>query len=206
MKQELKKKSLIMRWMDDLVLLVKGRLTATGKWALRRLQRKEAYGRGLQLLRTEGEEAFGFAWREANGAVLVSQEEKWVRRGDHPSGLDVMPVLLDGRSAMSAGTLKGTATGYFLRILDRTNKGEEDVGMMCKRLACELLESGHPRKELEEVARELKKQELCKVGEVVKDVVSWSAAQRVEFAERYDEYRESDRGIATEKRKRDHKL
>lgn len=206
MKRELKEKTLIMRWMDDLVVLVRGRLTRMGKWALKRLQKKDAYGQELQLLRTDGEEAFGFAWREENGAVLVNQEEKWVTRSDHPKGLPKVQVLLDGRSAVSKGTLKGTAIGYFLRMLDCSNRRKEDVAMMCKRLTCELLNTGHTKGEMEEVWRELKNHELCDVSGVIKDVMGWSAVERAEYVERYDECREDERRVAREKRERDHKL
>ncbi len=66
--------------MDDVVHIVRGRLSGEGRWAIGRLSRKGAYGTDLKLLGTDGDEAFGFEWREKESAVFVRQDEEWVEQ------------------------------------------------------------------------------------------------------------------------------
>ena len=53
----------------------------------RRFSRIDAYGKELKLLRTDGDEAFGFEWRGKDGVLTVRQDEKWVSKEDHPDAL-----------------------------------------------------------------------------------------------------------------------
>ena len=58
--KELSTKTIFFRYMDDVVHVVRGKLSRGARKVLQRLQRARSFGPGLNLLRTSGGEAFGF--------------------------------------------------------------------------------------------------------------------------------------------------
>lgn len=59
----LQERTLMTRWMDDVIHVIRGKLTSGGMWALKLFSKKDSYGKDLELNLTDGDEAFGFEWR-----------------------------------------------------------------------------------------------------------------------------------------------
>ncbi len=98
-RKELDEKTVRMRWMDDLVVAAEVQLSRGARRALRVLTGKGSYGEGLELVRTQGSEAFGFQWRAKGATVEVFPDEKWLNPFDKLWGIRRKGTLLDGRSA-----------------------------------------------------------------------------------------------------------
>jgi len=178
---EFKEKVRMMRWMDDLVVVVRGRLSERGRWALRRFMRTNAYGPTLTLKGTEGDECFGFDWREEYGILIVRQDEKWVDRGDHPPGLERASHMYGGRQFDNPRVKRGVVMGYILRFLDCTNGSRWDVELGYRRLLVELLDAEHTKHMLMRTARRVRDQALIDFVGICDEVMGWSAGQRSGF-------------------------
>lgn len=181
---ELNRKAIRMRWMDDVVYVADENLSRAAKATLRRMLRKEAYGEELQLLRTEGAEAFGFQWRIRDGILEIFQDEKWLDPLDSLWGLERLKTLYDGYQYARKAARIGVLVGYFLRILDCTNADRQNVEMMTRRLQAGLLEVGHKPADLEKALWRAQKEARCDLR--ADREWMWNREKRRRFIKMYD--------------------
>lgn len=155
---EMENGCLILRWMDDLVIVrEEGLRMDTRRW-LRQRCRVGVYGEELKLLETEGSEAFGFQWREKGEKLVAWADEKWIDKYERVYGFQKQPNLLAGHGYVRRALKVGIVKGMMLRVLDCTNADEGRVEEMMMRLVAGLRKVGHDnqtiRIALEGVGRE----------------------------------------------------
>ena len=106
--KEVGEKCVILRWMDDLVLLVEEGLSREARRWVRRRKGRWVYGRELEMVQTNGVEAFGFQWRtKKNGDVNVWADEKWTNKLDKVYGFKPQSSLFPGWDLLNVGCRKG---------------------------------------------------------------------------------------------------
>ena len=101
--KEIEEGCLLLRWMDDLVLVVVKELSMRARRWVERRVRKMAYGRELLLVETEGTEALEFQWREVGGNLEVWADEKLTNK--HERVFDFVPQsgVFAGRGFVKQG-------------------------------------------------------------------------------------------------------
>ena len=186
--------------MDDLLVVVRGKLTGRAQWLVRRFVRPKAYGEELTLTKTEENEAFGFSWRERRGVVYAKQDEKWVASGEHPEMLPKMPHIYGAMQFDSPAVRTGVVQGYLIRYLDCTNEEEDVVGRGLARLIAVLLEVGYEARVIGKVLRRVKQQALVDIRQMGEEVLSWGKEKRMAFIMAYDKGA-ADEGLFTKMRR-----
>ena len=74
--KEIKEKTVILRWADDLLVVADRGVSRRASRYLKRLTRVSAYGKGLKLVETFGGEAFGFKWAQEQGLLVTEQSAR----------------------------------------------------------------------------------------------------------------------------------
>lgn len=167
-----------MRWMDD-VVCVWDTSIKRGTWrVLKYLQRPNAYGETLMLVRTHGGDAFGFRWSTDGGILKVEQEPKWVCDFKSHSTVTKGSRVFQGNQFTSAKTRKGVLLGYILRWLDCTNASEAEVQLSLMRRLAELRFAEHRVEWIIETGRQAEKQALTTIP---MSVLGWSHDQIRQF-------------------------
>ena len=184
-RQKLGKDAIILRWMDDLIIVTKDRVDRGVQRLIRGLSKTRGYGTNLKLVRTGGDEAFGFAWESVEGVVGLKTNEKWLRDHKDLGNFQKNPILYPKLQFVKQGARKGVLKGYYLRLLDCTNYGEEEVKDSCRRLHIGLIEAGHSRKDIMEVVRKIRTEASCKVEDSL-DVLQWEEEEIRKFRDMYD--------------------
>ena len=169
--KELKEKVLVLRRIDDVRRAVRGSMTRMGRWGLRRFSQITSYGEELKLLMTDGDEAFGFEWREQGEVLTIRQDEKWVDKDDHPAFLPKRDMIYGAEQWDSQRVRRGVLPEYILRLVDCPNQGEEDVQRSMRRLAVALLDAGRSHKLIRKVIQRAKQEVLSKIEKVTEEVL-----------------------------------
>ena len=171
---------LAIRWMDDVVHIIDTNLSVALRSAVRRLTRKRAYGRGLELLQTEGKEAFGFRWRVNHNRVEVEQELKWIPDFKKLWNLKRPDNFYKAGQMDTNKRQRGVLIGYLLRIADCTNVDEKTVVMRLRRLVLEMIYHGHKKKIVQSVIKEVGEQLLCETRQI-EECLEWTTEQQEVF-------------------------
>jgi len=172
--------------MDDLVLLVEEGLSREARRWVRRRKGRWVYGRELEMVQTNGVEAFGFQWRtKKNGDVNVWADEKWTNKLDKVYGFKPQSSLFPGIGFVKRGLQEGVLKGMMMRVLDCTNVEEEEVRYRLLRLVAGFRLVGHEERKVRSVVCAVQKDALLKLDELGV-VWCWSHKELVTFCEGYD--------------------
>ena len=184
-RQEFGTKLMMMRWMDDLVLVTSRWASWAARKAARRMTRVSAYGGNLKLVRTAGAEAFGFQWRTFGDVVEVKADEKWLERFVNTPGLKRKSGLYGAKQCVKGSVKCGVVKGSMMRLLDCTNCEEEDVMMMMTRMMIGMMEVGHGKRTMEAALDGMKEEASLPIGKL-KEVLGWTKEEQKTFAMGYD--------------------
>jgi hypothetical protein len=179
------KKWIAFRYMDDVVHVIAEDMPMVAYRTVMRFTRKIAYGRTLSLLRTKGNEAFGFRWHAKGHKLTVEQEQKYVVKFDDDSRMRLLGTCYEGNQFDTRAGRKGILLGYFLRLVDCTNEEKEHVEDQMIRLVLEALRVGHSRDDILDVMRELEPQVLLSLTKI-RSVLTWRLEEQQLFRLCYD--------------------
>ena len=146
MRHGLEENHLGFRWMDDAAHVVDVDAPVGVIRVVKRLTRRATYGRGLQLMRTRGVEAFGFRWHVDHGRVEVEQELKWIRGAEKYHGISAPDSFYEAQQLDAHSGRVGVLAGYVLRMADCSSPQEEAFKSRLQRLFLEMQRKGHPDK------------------------------------------------------------
>jgi hypothetical protein len=189
--KEIEEGCLLLRWMDDLVIVVVKQLSIGAKRWVKGRVRIGAYGNELKLMETEGTEAFGFQWREVEGRLEVWADEKWTNK--HEKVVDFVPQsgLFAGMGFVKQGVKEGVLKGMFMRVLDCTNVGEEEVILKMMRLVAGFRLVGHREKMVRRVVQAVQRDALLRLNRL-DEVWGWSQEELKAYCAGYDAVAKSD--------------
>lgn len=154
---EINNRTLLVRWLDDLLHVYPTNLSAGAMRALRRMQRLRFYGGTLELLESSPTVAFGFWVQTRHNRLLVREKFTYTT----PAQQNAAPVdsawpLIPPAWQFGVHTTNyTTALGRYIRHLDTTNGVEEDVLNGLKRISSELIEAGYDRKMLTKAVKQV---------------------------------------------------
>jgi len=158
-KAELGRKTLLFRWMDDVVHIIDMSISREGRKAMRAMKKKDFYGKGLDLLPEPGvRRAFGFHWGIAGGVVTCRGLNQFEGEGAGEAARKGAPVLQGGNQYCSSQRRLGAGVGRLLRALDTTNGEEEDVKRQIARILFELKGAGYESEEIGKLLRRTEKE------------------------------------------------
>jgi hypothetical protein len=193
--KEIDEGCLILRWMDDLVMVVSKQLSWRAKRWVRRRCRAGAYGEELRLVELEGTEAFGFQWREVDGDLVVWADEKWTNKHEKVFSFVPQSGLFAGTGFVKRGVKEGVLKGMVMRVLDCTNGKEEEVVLRLMRLVAGFRLVGHDERMVKGVVRAVQRDALLRLNRL-DEVWSWSHEELVAFCGGYDAVAKSDERYA----------
>jgi hypothetical protein len=186
LRKEIESKCVMLRWMDDLVLLVEEGLSQGARRWLKKRKGRKVYGEELLMMQTDGVEAFGFQWREdGKGNVKVWADEKWTNKLEKVHGFAPQSNLFPGMGFVRKGLQAGVLKGMLLRLLDCTNGSEEEVRLRLLRLVAGFRLVGHRERKVREVVQAVQREAMLKLDHL-NVVWDWSQDQLVLFCEAYD--------------------
>jgi hypothetical protein len=186
LRKEIDGKCVVLRWMDDLVLLVEEGLSRGARRWLKKRKGRKVYGEELVMMQTDGVEAFGFQWREdGEGNVKVWADEKWTNKLDKVHGFKPQSNLFPGMGFVRKGLQAGVLKGMLMRLLDCTNGSEEEVRLRLLRLVAGFRLVGHGERRVREVVQAVQREAMLKLDHL-NAVWGWSENQLVSFCEAYD--------------------
>jgi hypothetical protein len=104
--------TLCMRWMDDLIQIYLKSLGPPLQTVLTEMRSECFYGDTLKLKKEEGNVAFGFRFRFANGQVCAAQYLKFRESFDAPLLRSSLPMIQGPSGFMADGSRRGVVSGY----------------------------------------------------------------------------------------------
>ena len=142
--QETLTRTLMVRWLDDLLHVYPRNFSRPARRAVDRMQRVNFYGGTLELLRTPSSVAFGFWVQARHGRLLVRERFTYTRDIDHKhsSSTQVWPLIPPVWQFGVMSTNYNTMIGRYIRHLDTTNGMERDVLWGLRRISSELIQAG----------------------------------------------------------------
>ena len=143
---ELLTKTLMVRWLDDLLHVYPRDLTRAASRAIDRMQRRDFYGGTLELLRTSSTVAFGFWVQARHGRLLVRERFTYTRDIEESAcaSSSVWPLVPPVWQFGVMSTNYNTMIGRYIRHLDTTNGMERDVLWGLRRISAELIQADFP--------------------------------------------------------------
>ena len=185
LRAELQEHTLQMRWMDDVVHIWRSSLSRGGKRVLRRLGAPNMYSAHLVLERTWSNSAFGFHWCDQQGVLIVQQIEKWVQDFAANRFLRGGIPLYSGHQFDTKKMRVSVLFGYILRLLECSNRPQEDVELSLLRLGVEMTRCGHSHRDISNATRAAERQALLNLTKL-HTVTSWSPLEIQRFRDLYD--------------------
>jgi hypothetical protein len=148
---EIKARTVLMRWMDDVLQLWARSISKKSNRALRTLAAPNFYGGKLDQ-KSEGrsaDTAFGFKLKLHGGLVRARSSRPYADERGEDEGIQAQWPHVHGGSAYTSRKVKvSSATGRIFRELDMTNGTEADVVAGVKRVVGEMVCAGFERKSL----------------------------------------------------------
>jgi hypothetical protein len=146
---EIKARTVLMRWMDDVLQLWSRSISKGSKRALRTLAAPNFYGGKLDQ-KSEGrsaDTAFGFKLELHGGLVQARSARPYADERAEDEGIQAQWPHVQGGSAYTSRKVKvSSATGRIFRELDMTNATEADVIAGVKRVVGEMVCAGFERR------------------------------------------------------------
>ena len=184
--QEILNRTLIVRWLDDVLHVYPKNLSHLAKRAIRRLQSRNFYGGTLELIEDlKASVAFGFWVQQRHGRVLIREKLTFLRDDPSPEEIQehvwalVAPDWQFGAKKTSYNIMYGRLT----RHLDTTNGAEEDVIAGLCRIISELSYVGYELSLIQKAVKQVSLTATLNLNPVLKFALvpsqqmrSWSKA------------------------------
>lgn len=201
--KELRLRTFVRRWLDDLWVVWEKVLSKAARDFLRRLQGEYFYGPTLALKRVLEAEPFGFVVfaEEGKHNLTVRSRMAFIQEGMNKPGPgwgERRSVLHGGGQFRSDRQEKAAITGHLARYLDMSSEEEAGLVLGAVRLVAELIRVGTPRKAVESAVKKMAFRDQPELKTVL-PAVHWKEEMCERFAEGFDRWeaarREFSRGV-----------
>jgi hypothetical protein len=157
---ELARCALIQRWMDDLWIVVVGRVSRGLRAALRELMSCHFYGEGLRLERDESGSPFGFDSVVVGNKIRLSQNQKYRRVFEGAGVCRTRSVVPAFQSFQDHHLKHGIVLGLVYRVMDLSGEAEQGLASQMTRLLRELRSQQFPGPMLRRVLRQVDREAM----------------------------------------------